>query len=124
MTKSMILLAAIGIMLIVGFSLVIAQGDKNNESAKPVKNMTYGQCVSAGAVLKNSCYNETKNVRSGCMAQSKLQNDSAIAKSARAQCNADYKTAKKECKRAFKSAMQECRKIKHNFIESVQAEFI
>ena len=123
MTKGVILLA-IGMILIVGFSLAIAQEDTNNESAKPVKNMTYGQCVSAGAVIKNSCYNETKTTRLGCMALANSQNDSAIAKQERTKCKQAYKTAKKECKKAFKAAKQECKKIKHNFIESAQAEFI
>jgi hypothetical protein len=115
----------IGVILL-GSALVAAQAQdqiKENKSfgngLGSAKNMTFGKCVSEGAVLKKSCYNETKSIRAGCRDMARAQNDSLIAKQARAQCNQDYKLAKKECKTAFKSAKKECKKIKHSFMETI-----
>ena len=86
---------------------------KKNETAK---NMTYGQCVSEGASIKNTCYSDVKAVKDSCMNVAKNQTDVKTASQA---CNNNYKQEKKQCKAEFKKAKNECKKIKHNFLETI-----
>jgi hypothetical protein len=118
------------ILLVLFFALFItgivfaenAKDDtKNNVVApleeKPVKNITYGKCVSENAVLKNDCYSSVKDALASCKMQANNQTDAK--KDALKACKTTYKTDKKQCKTTFKDAKKECKKIKHNFFETI-----
>ena len=110
----------VSLFLMTALSLVVSAAKDNDTAASDSvqKNMTFGQCVSDAAIIKNSCYSTTKDTLAACKVDAKNQTDSRpILK----QCKADYKKDKKQCKIEFKSAKNECRKIKHNFMDSIKA---
>ncbi len=118
-----------GVLAIALFSAAAYAADKDaaeNETgeaddAAPAKNMTYGQCVSENAVVKNTCYSTVKSSLAGCREQA--AQDAASQKNALKQCSADYKKDKKQCKVEFKASKRECAKIKHNFFETIGSAF-
>lgn len=63
------------------------------------KNMTYWQCVSDAAKVKNECYTVAKNAT-------------------------DAKRGKKDCKTAFKAVKGECNKMKHTYWQGFKALFL
>lgn len=83
------------------------------------KNMTYGQCVSENAAIKNSCYAAVKDTVKTCknnVAQNATKKD---RKDSSKQCKQTYAKEKKQCKATFKASKNECKKIKHNFLETI-----
>jgi hypothetical protein len=121
MNKNLAILFGVFLVVVVA-GMAYAADDKNTEiqatevQTQTPKNMTYGQCISENAAIKNSCYAAVKGVLGTCKTQA--QQD-ASKKDASKQCNQTYKTAKKQCKIAFKSSKTECKKIKHNFLETI-----
>lgn len=94
--------------------------EKNiNQSNKLDKNMTYGQCVSEFANLKNQCYSSAKNLSANCTGKDSVN----LSSEQKAACKADVKKSINQCKLDFKAAKQECKKIKHNFIETLSVAF-
>ena len=83
---------------------------------KAEKNMTYGKCVSAGAELKNTCYDTAKQTKKTCIEQA---SNSTTSKDAAKTCATDYKKSMNQCKTEFKNSKNECKKIKHNFFETI-----
>lgn len=71
----------------------------------------FGQCVSQNALVKNSCFNVTKQTFMNCKASAP---DDDTRKDVLKQCRLTYKAEKKQCKLAFKTAKQECKKNKEN----------
>jgi hypothetical protein len=90
---------------------VISPGPDN--LAKDANNMTYGQCVSAEAKVKNDCYASIKTAYADC------RNVSA----SKTECKNTYKKDLKQCKTVFKASKTECKKIKHNFLETTRHAF-
>ena len=90
--------------------------DKQTTQETPVKNMTYGQCVSQNAEIKNTCFSNIKTTLETCKSQ-------ATEKTATKQCDQTYKKDKDSCKKTFKDAKNECKKIKHNFLETMRYAF-
>lgn len=84
------------------------------------KNMTFVQCVSDAAEVKNSCYVIVKDTLATCKTDAGSNEN---AKQALKQCNADYKKNKKQCKTDFKAKKNECKKIKHSFFDSMRVAF-
>ena len=126
MKTSNIINFIVGFLFIAAFSFaVIAKepgaamvdaGSKTNMQ----KNMTFGQCVSQAADVKNSCFKSAQDSLAACKSSAGKQADS---KPALKQCDSDYKKGKDQCKSSFKTAKKECGKIKHNFIDSLKASF-
>lgn len=117
--KNLIAVFALAMM----FTVVFAANENANPqvtSMQTEKNMTYGQCVSAGAVIKNTCYGATKETYKTCAADAKNQTESRTAAKV---CSTDYKKNMNDCKVSFKSAKKECAKIKHNFLETLGSAF-
>ena len=117
-TKRVLFAFIASFVLVLALSFVLAaKPDENatdvNETVKEAKNMTYGQCVSQNAVVKNDCYRSVKDAYSSC------KNDSTDVKA----CNKAYKADKAQCKKEFKLAKNECKKIKHNFFETTRYAF-
>jgi len=97
-----------------------------NNVTTAAKNMTFGQCVSEAAALKNTCYTGVKTTDKTCKGAINHINQSAekqAVKKAMNDCKTTYKTNKKQCKVDFNATKKECRKIKHNFLESMGAAF-
>jgi hypothetical protein len=69
----------------------------------------YGQCVSQNALVKNTCFNATKQTLATC--KSLVPNDDG-KKEALKQCRATYKAEKKQCKVSFKTAKDTCKKTR------------
>lgn len=104
-------------LLIAMFSLVMAEQPEDNTINK---NMTYGQCVTKGVEIKNTCYSSVKSVKSVC---EQSAGNTSETKRALKICDSGYKTVKTQCKNDFKSAKKECKKIKHNFFETLKYSF-
>lgn len=115
--KLLIILAA---FLVVASGLVYAADKNVSDEKMDVKNMTYGQCVSENAVIKNSCYASVKSALRVCRDEAE---GNAAEDDMRAECKQDYKKDKRECKAVFKASKVECKKIKHNFFETVRWAF-
>lgn len=121
--KEVLFVFATSLFFVFVLSLVLAvQPDKViagknmtgfNETVKEAKNMTFGQCVSQNAVIKNDCYSSVKGVYSSC------KNSTSDVKA----CGKAYKVDKAQCKKEFKLAKNECKKIKHNFFETTRYAF-
>lgn len=107
-----------GIFLISVLAIVSAAKDDvaNATNTTSEKNMTYGQCVSAAAEVKNTCYDTVKADKEACRDAAVNMTD---AKAADKTCKADYKKDMKECKVEFKKAKNECKKIKHTAFETM-----
>ncbi len=119
--KKTIFLIAFAFVLIFAFSFAVS-ADKDNETGKAnvtaivEKNMTYGQCVSENAKIKNDCYVSVKDVLASC----KVNATNVQIK----QCNMDYKKDLAQCKAIFKSAKKaECGKIKANWFTKARYAF-
>ena len=114
----------LGMLLAVALSLAVSGANPNVDATaagnETTKQMTFGQCVSAGADEKNTCYSAVKATLASCRDSAENQTDSRAASKA---CKADYKRDKKQCKLDFKAAKKECKKIKHNAWDSVKASF-
>lgn len=122
--KSKIMTLILGLLLVSVVSIVLAAkpGQEANDTTKgPQKNMTFMQCVSDAAAVKNTCYKTVKDALAACRTDAANQTDS---KAAFKQCKADYKKDKKQCKADFKSKRNECKKIKHSYLDSIRAAFI
>lgn len=116
MKTTKILIAAL--FLIITATLVFAAkegAEAKTTELKAEKNMTYGKCVSAGAEIKNTCYNSAKEAEKTC----KEQASNSTTKDATKTCSADYKKSMNQCKTEFKNSKNECKKIKHNFFETI-----
>lgn len=128
------ILIFLSLMLIASISLVIAVSDNGNGQQVQARNetgpmhdevvavmnktnMTYGQCVSAGAEIKNTCYEQVKQTSTTC--DSTAAKDKAMKK----ECNSAYKTQKNACKDSFKQYKTSCKQIKHNFLETIRYSF-
>lgn len=105
------------------FAIAANSEDKNvsekieKSSNETEKNMTYGQCVSAAAEVKNNCYAEIKNLSNSCNLAAEN------VKSSAKECQNSYKQGKTQCKADFKAVKNECKKIKHNFFETARYAF-
>lgn len=124
MRKSMIIV--LGIFLVAAVSAVYAANPNEDAAAQTTeasgaKNMTYGQCVSENAVIKNACYATVKSTLSACKDQAAQNPDTERADIRK--CKQDYKKDKKDCKLDFKASKKECAKIKHNFFETLGSAF-
>lgn len=106
----------LGIFLAIAFIGIAYAASDEETSAKPEKNMTYGQCVSQQAIIKNTCYESIKDKKETCKT---LAGENAAKKGALKQCNSDYKKDKKQCKATFKESKKICARIKHNFLETL-----
>ena len=110
-----------GLFLIVVISGIVYAVNDEEDAAQTAteptaKNMTYGQCVSQNAIIKNSCYSAARSTLEACKNQTAQD---AARKDATKQCKQDYKQDKKQCKVVFKASKKECAKIKHNFLETI-----
>ena len=105
-----------GIFLIAMLTFVSAAKETDTTNKATEKNLTYGQCVSDNAALKNTCYSDVKAEKETCRDNAKNITD---AKTADKTCKNDYKKAMKDCKADFKKSKQECKKIKHNAFETI-----
>lgn len=111
--------------VLIAFVLVFAvfvSGAKDDATGSQVeqKNMTFVQCVSEKAELKNSCYAATKETLKSCKVNAANETNSKVLIKA---CNADYKKASNNCKSDFKTAKNECKKIKHSMMDSMRVMF-
>jgi hypothetical protein len=127
LNKRGLLVLFAGMFLVGLLALACAENDSNDSGrGRPsemtgAKNMTYGQCVSAAAVVKNSCYGNVKSVYASCNDATANQTD---AKNASVQCRTTYKKDMRQCKADFKATKkQECAIIKHNFLETLGSSF-
>lgn len=128
MKLNKMVLVAIATFLVVAsaFFVVAANEGQGASAAKDtnltnVKNMTYGQCVSDAAIVKNDCYASVKEANKACKADAANQSDS---KTALKTCQQDYKKDMKQCKADFKDTKKTtCNKIKHNFFETIRYSF-
>ncbi len=114
-----------GFVFILAFcGAIYAANEKNAmesfDDTQQEKNMTYGQCVSENAVIKNSCYSNVKEALNNCKLQAEQESSK---KDAVKSCKQTYKKDKKECKNIFKASKNECKKIKHNFLETLGSAF-
>ncbi|MGV8172174.1 MAG: hypothetical protein ACP5OA_05795 [Candidatus Woesearchaeota archaeon] len=116
-----------GILLIGMFSLAFAVVDDGTKvrTAKTLgedksNGMTYGNCVSEKATVKNTCYSTIKDARISCRATAKNATESTPALKA---CRDTYKKDLKQCKTDFKQSKNECKKIKHSVFESAGSAF-
>ena len=116
-----------GLFLVGMFSLAFAvvQDENKVRAAKTLgdgtgNDMTYGNCVSEKAALKNTCYSTIKDARASCRATAQNSTESTPALKV---CRDTFKKDLKQCKMDFKQAKNECKKIKHNFIESAGSAF-
>jgi hypothetical protein len=114
-TKKVLFAFIASFALVLMFSFVLAAKSEENSTdmnatVKEAKNITYGQCVSQNAVVKNDCYRSVKDTYFSC------KNSTSDRKT----CSKDYKTDLAQCKKEFKLAKNECKKIKHNFFETAR----
>lgn len=115
--KINILIGVIFVMLVSAIVYAEKAEDATQATDKSIsKNMTYGNCVSQNADIKNTCYASVKDALATCKAQAPQD---AAKKDAVKQCSQTYKKDKKQCKVAFKDSKKECAKIKHNFLETL-----
>jgi hypothetical protein len=114
-----VLIAVLLLIALASFVLA-AKGTESATQQNTTKNMTFGQCVSDGAAVKNTCYSTAKDTRTSCMANARNQTD---AKSAARSCKQAYDAQMKTCKAGFKQAKKECSKIKHGWLEGATASF-
>jgi hypothetical protein len=111
--KVMLMLAGLFLLSMLSFAMAAKPSELVNSTSEESKNMTYGQCVSTAAEIKNACFTSVKNASADC---EKNQTDKAL----KTQCGSDYKKAKSQCKTDFKNAKKECKRIKHNFFETMR----
>lgn len=105
MNKLVLSVLFLGVFVVLFASAVFAQNNNNSPNApraEPVKNMTYGQCVSAAAELKNNCFETVKQTRVSCVESA--GNETVKKK----QCNSDYKKELTQCKVDFKAIKKDC----------------
>lgn len=96
--------------------------DMRKYSNGTARNITFGQCVSENAKLKDVCYKSAKDVLKNCKTQTNTNSsDKKSNKNAVKRCDQTYKKDLTQCKVVFKESKNECRKIKHNFMESFRA---
>lgn len=84
-------------------------------------NMTYGACVEENAKIKNTCFENRKNLFETC--KNITGTNETRVKARLEQCNNNYYGAKDTCKTNFKESKAECSKIKHSFIDSARYFF-
>lgn len=96
-----------------------AAKNKTNIGIGSQKNMTFWECVSDAAKVKNDCYKSSKDAAKTCFDNSKANKDKAAGKV----CEASAKDSVKNCKTAFKAVKNECNKIKHNWWDAFRASF-
>ena len=109
---------ALFLLLAVGLVFAAEKETKEPKALSNETNMTYGQCVSDAAGVKNECYATIKATRTSCIETAK--NTSSDDKT----CKADYKKELKACKQDFKMAKADCAKIyKPGFFEKMKASF-
>lgn len=113
-----IIVILVSLFLIAGFSASAKTDPADTENTTSEKEMTFGQCVSDAAGIKNGCYGTVKTTLADCKTNAETQTEPKPILKA---CKADYKKDKKQCKMDFKSAKKECNKIKHNFVDSMRA---
>jgi hypothetical protein len=107
-----------------GLQAATAGQGANAETATAAKNMTFGQCVSEAAVVKNTCYAGVKTTDTTCKGAVNQSAEKQAMKQALKDCKAAYKANKKQCKVDFKATKKnECGIIKHNFLESIGVMF-
>jgi len=115
----------LGVFVIGLLSITLVAAPDEDTGAKQAKtrtegNMTFGQCVSEKAVVKNTCYQTVKDARSACKATAQNETE---PRPALKNCSDTFKKDLKQCKMDFKTEKKECGKIKHNAFESVGAAF-
>ncbi|MFA6461664.1 MAG: hypothetical protein WCV90_05310 [Candidatus Woesearchaeota archaeon] len=131
MDKNIKVLLGVFLMLVLS-GIVYAASDKATEvkattaaapelASEAPKNMTYGQCVSELAKVKNTCYEATSVTQKTCQDQASA--DATTKKDVSKQCKQTYKKDKAGCKSVFKDGKKECAKIKHNFFETMGSAF-
>jgi hypothetical protein len=96
-------IAVFAVLAIIAATFAFAANDAAKEGTNnTTKNMTYGQCVSQAASLKNDGFAAAKDARTACKEQA--ADDKAKTKT----CDADYKKAKADVKKGFKDAKKTC----------------
>jgi hypothetical protein len=92
-----------------------------NRSAlnRSAKNMTYGQCVSAKAEIKNQCKASMKDALSNCAKETRKN----MTQEERDACKVVIANKTTQCQSEFKVAKAECAQIKHNFFETIGSMF-
>jgi hypothetical protein len=110
-SKFFVILAA---LLAVSFVLAAKEPAAPNDTQ--AKNITYGQCVSAAADVRNTCYDNAETQRQSCMdAQNESKGNA---------CNNDYKKVKGQCKQDFKATKKTCAQTyKPGFFEKLRYAF-
>lgn len=103
MKTIMPIMLGIFLVLSIGFVLAEKPADAGSapDNANVTKNMTFGQCVTEAAKIKNTCFGNALTNRENC-----ANNSDNPAKTK--QCRNDYKKEKKQCKAEFKSAKKTC----------------
>lgn len=86
-----------------------------SDIAEKNKNMTFLQCVSDSAKIKNDCYGQAKEIAKNC---SSKKAGEKIA------CQKLSKDSVDSCKSSFKTAKDSCNQIKHSWWEGFKARFI
>lgn len=124
LNKKLVLVAIATFLVVASAFLVVAAKDDANASdadKTAVKNMTYGQCVSEAANVKNDCYASVKEADKACKADAANQSDSRTALK---NCQQVYKKDMAQCKADFKATKKTtCNKIKHNFFDTIRYSF-
>lgn len=102
MNKNLAILFGVFFVLIIAG---IAYADEN-ESSQSNPQGVFGQCVSQNALVKNTCFNATKQTFVNCKASVP---DDDNKKEGLKQCRQTYKAEKKQCKVDFKQAKAVCK---------------
>ncbi|MEM4271875.1 MAG: hypothetical protein QXD13_02200 [Candidatus Pacearchaeota archaeon] len=88
--------------------IVDAAKEKDTQTAgeTAAKNMTYGQCVSEHAAIKNTCYVTVKDALAACKAQA--AQDTATKKDATKQCKTHTRKTKSSARQHSRQAKKMC----------------
>ncbi len=111
------ILAICGLFVLIVAASVFAAGNEKAE-VNDAKNMTYGNCVSEMAKIKNGCYATIKDQKQTCTQTAK--NATKVEMKA---CKDTYKKDMMQCKSGFKMQKKECAKIKHNVFQTMGSSF-
>ncbi len=118
------------LILVLGLSFVVAEGDQvgkknsNEKSLNMFKKSNYGSCVSDQTKVKNSCYKQEKTSYKNCASNVKekyknqeITNKTQI-KNMKTECRNDYKQKMNQCKSSFKSNKENCESLKPDVLTS------
>ncbi len=126
--------------MLLAFSLVMAANENANQNAGKSENKTlnetenknvsekpenktlnYGQCVTAGVDIKNTCYRAAKDKQDSCK---QVAANATSKKAETTKCRNTYNQEMKHCKTDFKAAKTECARLtKPDFFEKLKYAF-